>query len=469
MAASTRASSTTVNDANETCLDSLPAEMINAILEDLRPHDLTKLARVSTKYRDIVQYVLWRSIELHRQDAHHECFGLSSQDLVRRAYLDGQLVDPWSYRGINGVDYDFDRCNTKFGTAVRKLYRTAGKSQAWMRLSPFVVHLCLTATHKSPPQIWDMILSLANLTSVEVVGEFAPNSKGPPQPASLREPGARKVRNIRLRGYIPAKFVLQMCKASASSITSLDLGVLEMPKEYIRDAEEMELQDDLGFPLHLAPRGILWFANGPTSPTTMFSSLTHLLLCKRGEFDGPPDMSEEEDFEIRQDEGHELNELKQWASLLRSVRSTLVELVLEQRPVYLSYLLDPGMGMEISPHDPTSFCPILNVFDAAFYKQILKPVFDDGGETWPKLKKLTLRGINMHGFETEANETFQAFADRALPGVVVQEVPGNYMFFNTRNGIVLNQEGGADGLKPHLDPNTDPHRDDELDFLGLFF
>jgi hypothetical protein len=69
------------------------------------------------------------------------------------------------------------------------------------------------------------------------------------------------------------------------------------------------------------------------------TSLSHLLLCKGGNFDGPPDMSEEEDFETREDEMHGLAELKQWTFLLKSVRSTVVEVILEQRPVYLSFLL----------------------------------------------------------------------------------------------------------------------------------
>jgi hypothetical protein len=214
---------------------------------------------------------------------------------------------------------------------------------------------------------------------------------------------------------------------------------------------EMELQEELGYPLFVAPRGVLWFTGGPAS---ILRSLTHLLLCKRGQFDGPPDMSEDEDFETRTDEVHELQEFKQWASLLRSVSPTLVELVLEERPVYLSYLLDHGMGL--SPHDETSFYPEFSSFDARFYNHVLKPAFDNG-EVWPNLKRLTLRGINLKGFEEEAGEAFQAFTNRTLPGVEVKDVPGNYMLFNTRKGTIMNQDG-ADGLKSHLDPNADPYQ-----------
>jgi hypothetical protein len=424
-------------------LDDMPAEINNAIFSNLRPHDLTKLACVSKKYREITQSILWRSIELHRQDAHHETFGLPTQTNICRSYLDDQLGDPWAYRSRTGADYVFDHRNTKFGTVVRKLFRSAGKSQAWVRLAPFVQHLCLTVTHKSPAQIWDMILSLPNLTTVEVVGEYSTNNEGPPGAARLREPIARKVRDVRLRGYIPAKFVSEMCKASAPNIICLDLGALEPPKQYHGDAEEIDWQEEMGYAIYFAPRGLLWLNQ---SPVPSLSSLTHLLLCTRGNFDGPPDMSEEEDAEFRDDEAHEVEQLKEWASLLRSIRSTVVEVVLEQRPIYLDYLLHHGL--EISPHDETGFCPGLHSFDSLFYNRILKAVFDDG-KAWPKLKKLTLRGINLTGFEEETEETLETFTKRALPGVTVQEIPGNYMFFNTRKGTIMNQHG-ADGLKPHL-------------------
>ncbi|KAF1841687.1 uncharacterized protein K460DRAFT_293272 [Cucurbitaria berberidis CBS 394.84] len=421
-------------------IDTLPAELINEVIGYLRPHDLTKLARVSKKYRKFAQPALWRNIELHRQDAHHDCFGLSNQPKTARAYLDDQLRDSWSYRGLTGTDFDFDRRNAKFGAAIRKLYRAAGKSQAWSRLAPCVRQLCLTVTHKSPQHIWSMILSLPNLDSVEVIGEYSADNQGPPAVAALREPAATKIRNVRLRGYIPRGFVSAMCKASVSSIVSLDTGILEPPQLFEGDAEEMEFQNMQGFPLYVGPRGVLWYTQESWSP---FSSLTHLLLCKRGAFDSPLDMSEEEDLDIREDEAHEVKEIKQWASLLLSVRSTVVEIVLEKRPIYLDYLLD--MGMDISSYDQTEFIPDLDSFDSDVYHRILKGVFADGG-VWPNLRKVTFRGINLHGFEAEAGEALQAFTTRVLPGVQIEQVRGNYMFFNTRKGTVKNQHG-ADGLK----------------------
>jgi hypothetical protein len=52
-----------------------------------------------------------------------------------------------------GTDLDFDRWNAKSSIVVLRLYKIAGNSKAWERLVPLILHLCLTVTHKSPPQI----------------------------------------------------------------------------------------------------------------------------------------------------------------------------------------------------------------------------------------------------------------------------------------------------------------------------
>jgi hypothetical protein len=47
-----------------------------------------------------------------------------------------------------------------------------------------------------------------------------------------------------------------------------------------------------------------------------------------------------------------------------------------------------------------------------------------------------------------------------LPVVGVDQISGNYMFFNTRKGTIMNQHG-ADGLKAHLDFNRGSDEFDE--------
>jgi hypothetical protein len=304
-----------------------------------------------------------------------------------------------------------------------------------------VQHLCLTVTHKSPPQIWNMILSLPNLTTIEVVGEYSEDNQGPTQPTSLRQPGACKIRNVRLRGYIPEQFVVEMCKASAATIVSLDLAAFLPPKLFVGDEEEMEWGQEMGR-LYQAPYTVSWF-----DPSSIpFISLTHLLLCTHGQFRGLCDGWDDEELVFLEATTHNPEEFEQWASILRSVRSTIVEIVLEQRPIRVKSILDP----EFHRHDDTAyFCRSHDSFDSLFYHQILESTFGDG-ESWPRLKKLTLRGINLQDFEAETGETLSAFTERSLPGTFVQEIPGNYMYFNDHTGTIMSQHG-ADGLTPQLD------------------
>lgn len=423
-------------------LDDLPAEMINDIFGYLRPHDLTQLAQCSMKYRDITQSMLWHSVELHRQDAHHRPNGLSTQQDIDRTYLDETLRAPRSYRAGGFWDFDFEKRNAKFGTAIRQLFRTAGKSKAWTRLAPFVHHMCITVTHKSPISIWNMILSLPNLKSVEIIGECSSNHQTPPFPANLRAPISQKIRSIRLRGYVPANFVQEICTASAATIASLDLGALEPPEAFSDDAEEIQALKSLGESIYVAPRGILWL-KPPSS--SLLTSLTHLLLCKNGDFDGHTVRYAEVELDVNP--AHDKAELREWSTILRAARATLIEVHLEHRPIHFIELL--MSDSQFSFNDETQYCPNCTRFDHRFCNEILLGTFDDG-QAWPKLERLTLRGLNLVGFESEYGEDLLLFAERALPGVEVQEKKGHYMYFDADKGTIENMTG-VDGLKPQLD------------------
>jgi hypothetical protein len=51
----------------EVSLDKMSAELTTEIMSHIRPHDLTKLARASKRYRGFAQSALWRNIELPRR------------------------------------------------------------------------------------------------------------------------------------------------------------------------------------------------------------------------------------------------------------------------------------------------------------------------------------------------------------------------------------------------------------------
>ncbi|KAG9189532.1 hypothetical protein G6011_06400 [Alternaria panax] len=244
------------HSVGEAMIEKLPMKLANELMGYLPPHDLTKLARASKRCHDFAQSLLWGSIELHRKDAHHKCFTLSKRNYTRE-YLDDQLRDPWSYRNCDSTDVEFNLRNLHFGAAIKQLCEPTGISESWGRLAPLVRHLCLTVTPNSPSQIWNTILSLPDLNTLEVIGEHSQDRLGPPAAQSLRRPVATKVQNVRLRGYIPVEFVSAICKASASSIESLDFGVLEKPQFFKGCAYEELCCEETGFPLCIAPQGIL--------------------------------------------------------------------------------------------------------------------------------------------------------------------------------------------------------------------
>jgi len=423
----------TSSSKTEAMIDKLPAELAIDVMSYLRPHDLTQLARASKRYREFAQSALWTSIELHRQDAHDNCFILSHKQ-PPRVYLDDDLLHPWCYRNYDGVDAEYDTRNEQFRAAIREMYAPNGNSEAWDRIKPVVRHICLTVTHESPPQIWNMILSLPNLRTIEVIGEYSEDRRGPPTATALgpRKPEATSVQNVRLRGYVPVEFVSAICRASASTIVSLDLGVLDEP-EFFRGPEDAEVDFCGSCPVYIGPRGSLW--HDATWPE--FTSLTHLLLCRPGSSYGFR--------ERRGDLDYEASQMQQWASLLQAVRSTAVEVVLEYRRIFV----DHDVEFDSATANEETKCP----HDIRFREMVLQRAF--AGKDWPNLKKLKFRGISSARGdywppEAAPDESLQDSATKLLPGVQIDQVLGNFMFLDTARGTILTHHG-ADGLKLHLE------------------
>ncbi|KAI4670623.1 uncharacterized protein J4E79_000909 [Alternaria viburni] len=278
-----------------------------------------------------------------------------------------------------------------------------------------------------------MILSLPNLRTIEIVGEYSEDRRGPPTALGLLlEPAAIKVQNVRLRGYVPVEFVSAICRASASTIVSLDLGLLDKP-EFFR-GHELELSEygETICPVYIGPRGGLWH----DAAWHEFASLTHLLLCKPVWFNGFRKRPNDLDYEAPQ--------LQQWASLLRSIRLTAVEIVLEHRKIFVD------RHDEVDEHikaDEDVKCPP----DIRFRHRVVEQAFT---EPWPNLKTLTFRGMSSakgdYWPKAGPDESLKDYSRKLLPGVQVNQILGNYMFFNTERGTILNQHG-ADGLKVHLE------------------
>jgi len=307
------------------------------------------------------------------------------------------------------------------------MYASNGKSEAWGRIKKLTRHLCLTVTHESPPEIWNMILSLPNLRTIEVIGEYSEDPKGPPTALGLlQKPAATKVQNVRLRGYVPVEFVSAICRASASTIVSLDLGILEEPQLFEPDEEEETNDWRTRRRTYYIPSGDMRHleVNWPS-----LTRLTHLLLCKPGPFDLPVDIPEEEEERysgMLQDLEKEAAEMKQWASLLRSIRLTAVEVVLEHRAILRSsHVMDEDVSIRKVLVD--------SPLDIRFREDVVENVFAEG---WPKLKTLIFRGMGSSLMEPE--ESIEELVKDKLPRTLSKNVCRSYMFVDTSQGSALN-------------------------------
>lgn len=103
---------------------------------------------------------------------------------------------------------------------------------------------------------------------------------------SSHRPLINRLRKARLRGYISREFVLHICQNSASSITHLDLGLLELPigdtllkerKRNVADHADPEYEAEMPSADFIAPSGLSWL---PSDLPSSFKSLTHFVLCK---------------------------------------------------------------------------------------------------------------------------------------------------------------------------------------------
>lgn len=152
--------------------------------------------------------------------------------------------------------------------------------------------------------------------------------------------------------------------------------------------------------------------------------------------------------------------MQQWASLLRAVRLTAVEFVLEHRRIFLDHHEEIDEG---TTADEETKCPP----DIRFRQQVVEQAFT---EAWPNLKTLKFRGMSSAKGDywpgAGPDEFLPDYTTKLLPGVQVNQILGNYMFFDSHRGTILNQHG-ADGLKVHLEFGGKRALDDLYDSDGF--
>ncbi|ORY19843.1 hypothetical protein BCR34DRAFT_595289 [Clohesyomyces aquaticus] len=308
-------------------LETVPTGQACEIMGYLRPGHLTRLARVSKQLNFLAQSLIWRNVELHRKRAHlDDVMFTTTQPAPPSSNI---YTGHWCYNG-ELLDPEYNRRNPMFNTTVARTIELIGISTG-------------PSVDDGPPWFtWRQPVHIA----------FQVNS----------------ICNIRLRGYIPSGFASALCQHSSTSLVTLELGLLQRPRNLTSDGEIYEE--------YAPPRWPLLFS---VILVPNFSSLTHLHLCKRGSVHKPFGLEDFISGDIFEDDDCLTAELYEWVSLLLRFRSTLVELILELRPVVdeniLTYFYDdPVMyGDDVVDHRRAK--P-----DTQFFFHVIKIAFDDGAE-----------------------------------------------------------------------------------------
>ena len=194
--------------------NSVPADVLLNVAIFLRPNELASLVRTSKLFTGL-QFLVWRSIELHPPRFHGE---LSSHSSNLRFLVDSQSPEPKALQ-----NYERMRKKTKIFFLTLKNLRLSNPTR-WQLLAGSVRHLCFTAKHSNAIEAIPDFFNLERLHIVtNFFGSYEKLHKGaqadyPSLPTGLRD--------VRLRGYFPKRFIRELLRASPH-IERLDLGLLD--------------------------------------------------------------------------------------------------------------------------------------------------------------------------------------------------------------------------------------------------
>ncbi|KAF2253211.1 hypothetical protein BU26DRAFT_515585 [Trematosphaeria pertusa] len=383
-------------------LDAFPAELFLEVVKYLTHHDLAQLMRVSHRLHQLIEPVVWTKIELHRFSFHEDNALVQlrqGEAALQRPYRrPANLLNRRETYWVDNLDRDQDVASTLFLNLFCQ--KTLVDRHRAEHLAGLVRWLCVPVngwnanlgqgSNADKLDPWNALATLKNLEYLEISALWkSPDEvepfKGGAQPLS-------KLQTLKLRGYIPAEFVRYAC-ANPSTITELQLAILDAPIGSIlcrerpnppppADPEDDEPED---FDQEVvAPRPLACLTPEIIS---QFTSLTHLYLCRP--CDGPEPAEGYTDIcDIYTSIKSDTRALKEWASLIRSTRSHLSQLTLDQRPV----------GNSTEP-DATENAEFLEEYCNGpgylrFVELVLPALLEDAD--WPALRR-----IRLFGFENE--------------------------------------------------------------------
>lgn len=490
-------------------IDQLPIEISTYIFSCLRHADLANLMRVSKFFQRLVTPLLWTHIELHRPGWHEYFQYKDASDTAGINRNDGlrNYIEPPSdksdrstlrdYLATDDSGYYISRCERY----IRFLQQFDGF--VWpAHLDGYtsykhVKSLCMDVDVNRPyrfsdtpsVEFWAIFSAFQNLESLELIVDW-PHE---PKEWDIREqrfsdqemslPFLTKLRNLRLRGYIPQNFA-RWVLTCPEKLKTLELSILDRPigsnnfhkrknPPPVRERDRYPLEDieddggDIPWVTEVSdsdsdseedldaeavgPRALAVCQD--TDIPDKLATLSTLILTR------PAQSSSEEGVEfgeeiccsIRSDRAI----LREWACLIRATRHTLQHLVLDQRPFCEEIEMD-GTGnnefLELYPYGP----------GFQRFKDTVLPVLLEDIE-WPMLKS-----IRFYGFDTPeprqtepshfsrwpsqqyiAQHTFWPRIKQRFEhlGVDIKSSLGLRMIFQNEDGTVYY----GDGLGGHFD------------------
>ncbi|KAJ4341134.1 hypothetical protein N0V95_007298 [Ascochyta clinopodiicola] len=404
----------------------LPAELFACVLACLHMEDLCNLMRVSKAYHAIVQPALWTVIEMHSSDLHPK-LALCVEEAKTRM-LPRYNTDPLA----RGQDRNDERARLRGARflvtcSVDPLWGEKLHKARREELAALVRRLCLSVKIESASLLALKFAHFVNLEDLEIVGLWDQNHGV--EPSTVRIPALRKLKGLRLRGYLPREFV-QWLLAEPEHVEELELAVLDRlvgtsnvgyweewvnppPYSYVQqgftedlaeeDIAELTRQENLAHD-GVAPRGLTCLTGDIMSRLV---SLGKLHLCK------PSSGFKIDDQWMHFSQVSDDAVLAEWNVLLRAIRKTLQYLVLDSQTV------DPeNAGSRTVKRRHTWQCANGPSYDR-FVRMVLPALLEP--EQCPSMTLIRLFGFEAHSEGAEG--TFSYSYGRDYPNSSV-DVPG---------------------------------------------
>jgi hypothetical protein len=329
-------------------MEQVPTDVFACIVEHLCMGDLCALSRVTKAYHALVQPLLWTVIEMHASDFHVKTTHkeLRAEEAAERKLPPYNTGPPDKERYY--TDYKADSRGEEFlktfsdDQTFKKELREGRKEE----LVALVQWLCLPTKTKAPSTLSHAFAHFVNLQHLEISMFWERNPGMDVLQAPL--PGLRRLRTLKLRGYLPKEFVRWLL-SEPDQIEELQLAILDRPvgspnfgekwwnppppenrrPESMEDMTEEERakvleHEDLTDGEWIAARALACL-----TPEIMsrLVSLKKLYLCK------PHSGSKTDEDILYFSTPSDERILQEWNALLKATGKTLQHLTLDQRPV----------------------------------------------------------------------------------------------------------------------------------------